>query len=126
MDSYGGTSLLRALTAVPLVTPMIGDGATRLQVIHKDDLSQGIVHLRQRGAALRETLEPAAPDRLTLKDLIAAYRSWLGLPPARVLRLPMGVARGVARVGDITRLPPVTSTALAQFGGRLTGDGFDG
>ena len=122
-DSYGGTSLVRAMAAFPFAIPMIGDGATPLNVIHKDDLAEGIVSLVTNGGGVREVLEPAAAGRLTLVELVAAYRNWLGLSPRPVLRLPMPVARCIARVGDVTRMPPVTSTTLAQIGGRLTGDG---
>ena len=122
-DSYGGTSLVRALAAIPLRTPVIGDGRTPLQVIHKEDLAEGIVQLIEHDTAIRETLEPAAPDRLTLEGLLAAYREWLGLAPNRTFRLPPGLAKWIARIGDVTRMPPVTSTALAQLNGRLTGDG---
>ena len=122
-DSYGGTSLVRAMAAFPFAIPMIGDGATPLNVIHKDDLAEGIVSLVTNGGGVREVLEPAAAGRLTLVELVAAYRNRLGFPPRPVLRLPMPVAKCVARVGDVMRMPPVTSTALAQLGGRLTGDG---
>ena len=122
-DSYGGTSLVRAMAAFPFAIPMIGDGATPLNVIHKDDLAEGIVSLVTNGGGVREVLEPTAAGRLTLVELVAAYRNWLGFPPRPVLRLPMPVAKCVARVGDVMRMPPVTSTALAQLGGRLTGDG---
>ena len=122
-DSYGGTSLVRAMAAFPLAMPVIGDGATPLNVIHKDDLAEGIVRLVVNGAAVGEVLEPAAAGHLTLAELVGAYRNWLGLPPRPVLRLPMKIVQCIARVGDVTRMPPVTSTALAQLEGRLTGDG---
>lgn len=122
-DSYGGTSLVRATAAFPFVLPVIDEGATPLEIIHKDDLAEGVVRLVVNAAAVREVLEPAAPGRLTLLELVAAYRDWLGLPAGRVWRLPMKLAKCIARVGDVTRMPPVTSTALTQLGTRLTGDG---
>jgi uncharacterized protein YbjT (DUF2867 family) len=67
--SYGGTSMLRAIAAFPMVTPVIGDGDTPLDIIHKEDLAQGIVRLLQTGSAAKTILEPAGPERL---DLTAA------------------------------------------------------
>ena len=111
------------MATFPFAVPVIGDGATPLNVIHKDDLAEGIVRLVANGRGVGEVLEPAAARSLTLVELVRAYRNWLGLPPRPVLRLPMKIAKCIARVGDVTRMPPVTSTALEQLGGRLTGDG---
>lgn len=122
-DSYGGTSLVRALAAFPFLTPVIGTDATPVETIHKDDLAAGVVRLVLDSRAVREVLEPAAPGRLTLLELIVAYREWLGLPKGRVWRLPMRLAKYVARIGDLTGMQPVTTTALTQLGTRLTGDG---
>jgi uncharacterized protein YbjT (DUF2867 family) len=125
--SYGGTSLLRALAACPFVTPVLGDGATPLQVIHKDDLAKGIVRLLRGGGAVRQVLEPAGPQRLALETAIQTYRRWLGLPPRPVLHIGDGMAKWLARLGDGMKLDPINSTALAQFATRLTGDarGFE-
>ncbi len=122
-DSYGGTSLLRAMAAFPFMVPLIDRGATPVDIIHKDDLADGIVRLVVDATAAGEVLEPAAAGRLTLAELVVAYRQWLGLPAGRVLRVPMTLAKWIARIGDVARMPPVSSTALAQVGTRLTGDG---
>ena len=122
-DSYGGTSLVRALAAFPFLVPVIDTGATPVEIIHKDDLADGVARLILDTGAVREVLEPAAPGRLTLLELITAYREWLGLRKGHVWRLPMWLAKYVARIGDVTGMPPVTTTALTQLGTRLTGDG---
>ena len=121
--SYGGSSLLRAMAAVPFRTPVIGDGKTAVDTIHAEDLAAGIVELLRTGNGPRAVLEPAGPDRLALRDLVAAYRKWMGLPPRPFFRVPFPVAALVARVGDRASLQPVNSTAYTQFRTRLTGDG---
>lgn len=120
--SYGGTSTLRAIAAFPMVTPVIGGGDTPLDVIHKDDLAQGIVRLLQTGAATRTILEPAGPERLDLTTTVQAYRRWLGLPAKAMLSVPDGAVRALARLGDVFKLNAINTTALAQFKTRLTGD----
>lgn len=120
--SYGGTSMLRAIAAFPMVTPVIGDGATPLDVLHKDDLAQGIVRLLQTGAAIKTVLEPAGPERLDLTTAVQAYRRWLGLPAKAVLSVPDGAVKVLARLGDVFKLDAINTTALAQFKTRLTGD----
>lgn len=120
--SYGGTSMLRAIAACPMVTPVIGDGTTPLDVIHKDDLALGIVRLLQTGAAVKAILEPAGPERLDLTGVVQAYRRWFGLPAKAILSVPDGVTKALARFGDVCRLDPINTTSLAQFKTRLTGD----
>ena len=65
----------------------------------------------------------AAADRSTLGDLVAQHRSWLGLPPARVIDLPAGAARPVAWLADLAgRLgwrSPLRSTAMTVMAGGL-------
>ena len=125
--SYGGTSLLRALSAFPFVTPLIGQGAQELDFIHKNDLARGLVALLTQDEAVHAILEPASRERLSLRDAVARYRAWLGLPPNQACQVPEMIATAVARLGDITKLDPINSTAMAQFRTRLTGDpqGFE-
>ncbi len=120
--SYGGTSMLRAIAAFPMVTPVIGAGATPLDVIHKDDLAQGIARLLETGAATKQILEPAGPERLDLTSAVQAYRRWLGLPAKAILSVPDGAVKALARIGDVCKLDPINTSAMAQFKTRLTGD----
>lgn len=120
--SHGGTSMLRAIAAFPWVTPVIGDGETRLDFIHKDDLAAGIVALLQSGDAVRAVLAPASRERMTLADAVRAHRDWLGLTPRPVVRVPPMWVKALARVGDVVKLDPITTTAVAQFEARLTGE----
>lgn len=120
--SYGGTSMLRAIAAFPGITPVIGDGETALDFIHKDDLAQSIVHLLQENVATKTILEPASGEQLTLTQTVQAYRNWLGLGTVPVLKIPLWFVAVVARLGDLCKLDPITTTALAQFSTRLTGD----
>ena len=83
--SYGGSSMLRAIAAFPWVTPVIGDGANRLDFVHKDDLALSIVEMLRSGAASKTVLEPASGERLTLNESVRAYRRWLGLKAAPVV-----------------------------------------
>lgn len=120
--SYGGTSMLRAVAAIPWVTPLIGDGDTPMDFIHKDDLAAGIVSLLTTGGGSGSVLEPAGAERLTFRQAVLAYRRWLGLTERRTVGVPLPLARALARIGDIVRLDPMTTTGIAQFETRLTGD----
>jgi len=111
--SFGGSSLLRALAALPVRTPVIGSGTQRFNPIHADDLAQVV-------AALLEAppdpgpWEIGGPERLTQAELLAAYRGWLGLPPVRQLAVPLPLARALGHLGDALQLGPVSATSVAQ------------
>lgn len=122
-SSYGGTSLLRALAACPVQTPVPVAPDTPVSTIHRDDLAEGIVRLAGARAAAGQVLEAAAPGTRTIADVIAAYRRWLGRPALPILRIPAPLATAAALAGDALRLHPVTSTALAQARAGLTADG---
>jgi len=102
----GGTSAraFKALASMPFV-PRLGDAPQLVQPIHVDDLVAAIVSLlRQRlplpahgGTAQRIAL--AGPQALPFTDYLAALRGAMGMGRLRVLRLPNGAARLLARVG---------------------------
>lgn len=83
--------------------------------------------MAESGAAKRAILEPASRERLTMLEAVRAYRRWLGLKAGPTVRVPIRWTRAIARLGAAARLDPVTTTALAQFEARLTGDaeGFE-
>ncbi len=112
--SYGGSSLARGLAALPLVTPVIGKGGQVFNPIHATDLAAIIMACLQNppGPGAHEV---GGPERVTLKDMLQALRARLGLRPVRVLHMPDTLARGFARVGDVMKFGPISSTALAQL-----------
>lgn len=59
--------------------------------------------------------EIGGPETVTQAQLIAGYRAWLGLPPARPVHLPLPLAHALGRIGDALDMGPVSSTAVAQL-----------
>ncbi len=112
--SYGGSSLLRALAALPVRVPVVGTGDQPFNPIHAADLSAVVEEALTR-PDLRGTWEIGGPETLTQSALVLALRRWMGLPEAPPLRLPLALARGLGRVGDWLRLGPVSATAVAQL-----------
>lgn len=111
--SYGGSSLARALSALPLITPQIGDGQQAFNPIHAADLSNSIDDLLSRDQPGH--YEIGGPEIVTQKDMLTAYRRWLGLGGSLALPLPRWLARGIGWVGDRMRLGPISSTAVDQL-----------
>jgi uncharacterized protein YbjT (DUF2867 family) len=84
--SWGGTSLLRAMAAVPVVVPLPGDGRWQIQPLAAEDLAQLVV----RALQAREfgAFEVGGPQPMSLRDYQHAWRRWLGLGTGRVLATP--------------------------------------
>lgn len=112
--SYGGSSLARGLAALPWVTPLIGGGDQQLNPIHATDLAQVVHDLLQRPDP-GEILAVGGPEVITQVQMLATYRSWLGLPTTRTLNLPRRVGRLVGKVGDWMNLGPISTPAIAQM-----------
>jgi hypothetical protein len=96
--SYGGSSLARALSALPLAMPVVGDGEQVFNPIHARDLAKVVV------ACLESPPPPGpqeigGPERITQAGLLALFRAWMGLAPVPVLRLPLPMARGLGGGG---------------------------
>lgn len=98
--SYGGTSLLRALSVLPFLLPVPGDGQQRLQPLHGEDLARAVVRLLETGAGRRRILEAVGPQQMTLEEYLHAWRRWLGYPKSRVVHVPLGLARPLVWLGE--------------------------
>ena len=123
--AFGGTGLMRALAAFPLVIPLMG-GDQRFRPVAMDDLCAAVVAALQPGAPTRRVLDVAGPESLTLADILKLYRGWLGLKPAPVLRVPTALAWPIIALGDLAgRLgwpSPLRSTAVRQMNHGVEGD----
>lgn len=112
--SYGGSSLARALAAMPLVIPVVGDGSQRFNPIHATDLAAIV--------ACALTTPPGVgphtvggPENISQAGLLQLLRQWMGQSPVPLLRLPLPLARCLGWVGDVMRLGPISRTAVAQL-----------
>lgn len=121
--SYGGTSLLRGLAALPLAIPVPAGGDYPFSPIHVDDLAEAVVRVAEEPGFVGQVLEPCGPDVLSHRQVVTRYRRWLGFGEPRFLALPMPMMRLIARVGDLWREGPVSSTSLAQLVAGNAGDG---
>jgi len=112
--SYGGSSLARALAALPLVTPVIGMGDQPFNPIHADDLAALVIEALEAPSP-DQPIEIGGPQEITQTALLTSLRTWLGLRPARILHLPLPLARLMGRIGDALRLAPISATSVQQL-----------
>ena len=94
-QAYGGSALFRGLAALPIMPRVAGAGP--LQVVQLDDLVRTVLFFLQPGAPSRIALEIVGPERLSLEEVLVAYRRWLGHGDARfVTRAALAGARRVS------------------------------
>ena len=123
--AYGGTAMLRALAALPGVVPII-EAESRIQVVASDDVAGTVAFCLAPGAPAKVRWDLAHPQVLTLAEIVVALRQWMGLRPARIVRIPpplAGIVAGAAdAVGWLGWRSPARTTALAQLGAGVVGE----
>lgn len=121
--SYGGTSLLRGMAGLPCRVPLPGDGSFAFTPIHVGDLARAIRLACEDAGFDGQVLEPAGPETLSLRALLARYRAWLGFGEARFVSIPMPVMRLLGRMGDVLGSGPIATNSLVQLVAGNAGDG---
>ena len=124
-QAYGGTALLRAAAAVPLVHAQVLPEA-RIQTLWVEDLAQAAVQAA-RGEIPSGTLaELTEPDSRSLAETTRILRRWLGLPDwRREIPLPrplLGLlSRGADLLGWLGWRSPLRRNALLSLEAGVTG-----
>ncbi|RXT23897.1 oxidoreductase [Rhizobium leguminosarum] len=112
-NAHGGSALLRALAAFPLVLPLV-HAESPVETLSVDDVAEAVS--RAVSGGISGDIDLAADEVLTLADLVRLHRQWLGLPPARVFALPRWLAGPVTWLADLSGLlgwrSPLRSTAM--------------
>jgi uncharacterized protein YbjT (DUF2867 family) len=99
--SYGGSSLLRAMSALPGVLLLPGQGRQPIDPVSGEDLGLLVVRLLEDGTATHETVEAVGPGTLSLEEYLREWRAWLGLPQPRVVaRIPAWLVTAAAAIGE--------------------------
>jgi hypothetical protein len=122
--AYGGSALLRGLAALPVLPVMPDTGP--LQVVQLEDVTATVVFFLAPDAPARVALDLAGPERLSVSDVVQAYRAWLGWPEARSVPMPSWLAALAYRLGDFAGWlgwrPPLRTTARLELRRGAVGD----
>jgi uncharacterized protein YbjT (DUF2867 family) len=125
-QAYGGSALLRGLAALPGFIPLLS-GSQPIRTVHVDDVVDAVMRVIEGSVPARRIYDLVEPEPHSLAEVVLAIRSWLGLPPARIVPLPRWFASAVFTVGDwVGRLgwnPPIRTTALRQMDVGIHADG---
>ncbi|AQS63134.1 oxidoreductase [Rhizobium rhizogenes] len=114
-NAHGGTALVRALASFPLTLPLV-NGTMPVQTVAVEDVAAAVNAAIDGEIPPGCDLELAADETLTLQDVVATHRQWLGLPPAPVINLPAALTHPVSLVADAAGAlgwrSPLRSTAM--------------
>lgn len=98
--SYGGTSLLRALAALPLLLFVPGNGRQMLQPIAAEDLARAMLRIVEANHAGRKIIEATGPAPISFENLLVILRRWLGFAAPAIVHVPLALITPVALLGE--------------------------
>jgi uncharacterized protein YbjT (DUF2867 family) len=113
--AYGGTTMLRALAAAPIMVPVVGTGNQLVTPIHAFDLAKAVLLAVETNTLDNKIIHPCGPETMTLGQMQLKYRMWLGLPEASILYVPRWLVALCAKIGDVIGDGPLCTTALLQI-----------
>lgn len=113
--SYGGTSLLRALAALPRVVFLPGNGEQRIQPVLLEDLAAMVVRCVQPAVATGRVLHAVGPAVLTFREYLGLVRDWLALPAPVFVQVPMPAVTVAAWVGESAGAGPLGRTIAGML-----------
>lgn len=125
-QAFGGTALLRAAAAVPLVFARVLPDSP-VQTVSVDDVAQAVLRAARGEVPTRAVLDLTEAGTRSLADTIATIRRWQGFPPWRLgVAVPRPPLRALARAADalgwLGWRSPLRTTAIRTLEDGVTGD----
>lgn len=127
--AYGGTALLRAAAALPLVDWQMLPEA-RIQTVALADLSRAIVAAARGEVPAGTVADITEAESRPFPELVQDMRAWLGVPAPK-LRLPLPgfalhlIGHGADLLAGFGWKSPLRSTALRALADGIIGDPTD-
>ncbi|AZO12692.1 SDR family oxidoreductase [Mesorhizobium sp. M3A.F.Ca.ET.080.04.2.1] len=123
--AYGGTALLRALAAAPVIVPAVLADRP-IQTVSVADVAEAVSRAVAGGLPRAQVVDLVEKRARPLAAVLREFRAWLGLPKAPVVEVPAIVGRFAGAVADGLGLlgwrSPLRSAALAALEKGITGD----
>jgi uncharacterized protein YbjT (DUF2867 family) len=124
-SAVGASAMMRALAALPVAIPL-ANPEMRIRTVHADDVADAVMLALADGIPLRQVYDLVEPQSHTLKEVVSAFRAWMGYRPARIFALPSWAATALFRIGDglgwLGWRTPMRSTAQQQMQVGIAGD----
>lgn len=125
-QAYGGTALLRAVSATPLVNPVVMPDA-EIQTIHIDDLTTAVLAAAKGDVPAGTCADLTEQTAHRLPELIAKLRRWQGWPdPLVSIPVPALCVAVIGRIADglgyLGWRSPLRSTSVQVLSDGVHGD----
>ena len=113
--SYGGTSLLRGLAALPWLILVPGKDDQSVQPISAEDVGACVVAALRHSSCTHQVLELVGPEVLSLREYLLTWRRWLGFAVPRVWSVPAPLVRISANLGERFGKGPLGTTMVRML-----------
>ena len=128
-DAYGGTALLRAVAALPLVLPRVLPESL-VQTVFVEDVAAAVVAAGNGDVPFGTIADLTEPEARSFPKLTADMRRWLGFSdPVFAPRVPAACLAIIGRFADLLGYlgwrSPLRTTALRALGDGIRGDPKD-
>ena len=102
---------MAGLVAGPIV-PVAGNGRTRIQMIHVDDVCRAAQMCLEGDGRLNRYIELGGPEALEYDGILDIIGSAMGKAKVRKVHAPMGIVKLQAKLLQVLPNPPVTPAAV--------------
>lgn len=124
--AYGGTQLMRMLSAVPYIQP-ISNPDTQMQTISASDICNAVMSVISGGVPKGQIYDLIEDEPHRLVAIIAHIRNWLGFTPAKAtVSAPASFTKligyGADFLGHLGWRSPLRTTALKVMEDDVLGD----
>ncbi len=117
----GFVSLLAGMVRRFHLVPVIGDGRQRVQPVPVEHVAAGFARAVRAATSVKQTYTVTGPDPVSMVELLGLIGATMHRR-IRLVRVPMGLIRPVARVVHRTPSFPVTPDQLLMLEEDNTGD----
>ncbi len=94
------------------IVPVAGNGRTKIQMIHVDDVCRAAHECLEGDSRLGRTIELGGTEALTYDAILDVIGHSLGKTSVRKLHVPMGIVKLQAKLLQVLPRPPVTPAAV--------------
>lgn len=124
--AYGGTQLMRMLSAVPFLQP-ISNPDTQMQTVSSTDICDAVSQVIAGSVSKNQIYDLVEDETHRLIDIISQMRNWIGFDPAKTtISIPTAFTKmigyGADLLGHLGWKSPLRTTALKVMEDDVLGD----
>lgn len=113
--SYGGTSLMRAMAALPWIIPVVGDGHQFFQPVYIQDLAEIVKRLVEKNEIIKKSLDVVSAEQVSYLTILQLMRRWLNFGKAKILHIPLNLVKYAVKIADKLGIASFNYTSLTML-----------